>query len=144
MILAIARKFSGGLCYDDMCSRLMIECVEAFPKHDPTKGSAVTFVYWRARKVRTYMFREVQREVLDEDVIAQQSATDGSPSEIYKRVRVQEILSVATPRQAVACFTLLNGLNYKELREMVNMSPQSRNALLYKLGNSFHKKRRTG
>lgn len=145
MIERVAGKCSKGLYFDDLLSRLLIELVEQFDKYDPNIGSPVTWVYWRARKVRIYMFRETRNTVLtDETVFTLQPATDGTPTKIIQSVRIKEILSVATPKQAEACFSVLNGLSGRELREIINMSPQCRNDHLYKLGGSFHKKRRVG
>ena len=145
MIERVAYKCAKGLCADDLHSRLLIELVEHFDDYDKDRGTEVSWVYWRARKVRTYMFREVKNLVtVDETVFAQQPATHGTQAQIERVVRINEILSVATPRQAEAVFTVLNGLTAKELRAIVHMSPQSRNAHLYNLGGTFHKKRRTG
>lgn len=145
MIERVAYKCSKGLCADDLLSRLLIELVERFESYDPERGTAVSWVYWRARKVRIYMFRETKNIVLaDESVLFLHPATDGTPSKIEQGVRIKEILSVATPKQAKACFSVLNGLSGRELREVINMSPQCRNDHLYKLGGTFHKKRRLG
>jgi hypothetical protein len=91
------------------------------------------------------MFRETKNTILTgESVLELHTASDGTPSKIIQGVRIKEILSVATPKQAEACFSVLNGLTGRELREVVKMSPQCRNDHLYKLGGTFHKKRRLG
>ena len=145
MIERVAIKNAKGLCSDDLRSRLLIELVEHFDNYDPNRGTAVSWVYWRARKVRTYMFREVKDTILaDETMLSLQLAIEGTPSKIEQGVRIKEILSVATPKQAIACFSVLNGLSGRELRGEIQMSPQRRNDHLYKLGGTFHKKRRLG
>ena len=145
MIERVAAKCSKGLCADDLCSRLLIELVESFDSYDQDRGTAVSWVYWRARKVRIYMFRETKNTVLtDESILSLQPASDSTPSKIEQGIRIKEILSVATPKQAEACFSVLNGLSGRELREVINMSPQCGNDHLYKLGGSFHRKRRLG
>ena len=145
LIKKTAMKMTRGKDYEEVLSRLILECVESFDLLRDEGGTPASFVHWRCRKVLLYMKRERARFLLvDNDVLHQKEAVYGSQDQLEKRLRVSEVFAVATPKQAVACFTVLNGLSGKEIKSRENMSPQARNNHLYKLGNSFHRKRGGG
>jgi len=143
IIKKMSYKHCGSFCPDEVFSRLNMECVESFSAFKENKGSAATFIYWRCRKVVLYMKRESEKFLLsDSDALYQRDSDPDSQKKLESKIRVLEILSVATPKQAEACFSVLNGLSGNEVRESLGISVQCRNGHLYRLGSKFDEKRR--
>ncbi len=145
----------GRMDVEDFHHDLVVDIARNFHKFDASRSSAVTWVFLRARKVqdrtlralsarkdRAHSTRSLSAPETTEEVaiqVAVERGDYGSPEAMVAQVTVAQVLRAATPLQADAARSAMEGWTGEEVRTSFGCSMSARNDRLNRLGRRMEK-----
>jgi len=124
---------------EDFLHDLICNTVNGYRHFDASKGTAKTWLGWRARLTCVQRRRKRDRIVREKELadIPYVHGASGvqQPLELMEQaVMVQQILAKATPAEKAACLTLLNGVPSRDVHAVLGVTTQARDHRIKKLG----------
>lgn len=157
VIASAARRTwkDGRVDHEDFHHDLVVDVARNFYKFDADRASAVTWIYLRARKVKDRTLRALSarkdraHSTRSIDVVQSEEETPiclgveageyGSHEAMLAQVTVGQVLRMASPLQADAARSAMEGWTGEEVRASFNCSMSARNDRLHRLGRRLEK-----
>jgi DNA-directed RNA polymerase specialized sigma24 family protein len=157
VILSAARRSwkDDRVDHDDFHHDLVVDVARNFHKFDQSRASAVTWIYLRARKTKDRTLRSlsarkdrahgtrsldvVESETESPVILGSEAGEYGSHETMLAQVTVREVLRFASPLQADACQSAMEGWTGEEVRQSFGCSMSARNDRLHRLGRRVKK-----
>lgn len=125
---------SHRLDLDDLRQSIVLRLVERHDRYDPAISSASTWTWWTAREVSTSLVRGSFRLVASGADLEERPVDDEGFERVERASTVRAILARCSPAQRDAVTSVLDDLSRDEIVDRLGVSPETRNARLYRIG----------